>query len=360
VPGPDADPPGAGLLMRKTIGLAGLLTALVLVLPPTGAQALSRSFWGVVDTSSTSTQDFNKMRQSKAGVVRIGMFQEDSEVAPGVFDWASADQIVGGLASRHIATLPELLVSKSNPPPPISGNARQRWLQFVHEFVARYKPGGAYWSGPYQAQFPGASKRPVRSFQVFNEPNLKKYFPSNNPVRDYAKLLKITHGAIRGAYRHATIVLAGIPGFTQYRGWKFLDRLYRVKGFKRSFDVAALHPYSISLFYLRYQMKKFRAVMKRHHDKGTPIWLTEFGFGSARGHGDLNFGLHGQARMLRKSFRLLRHKRKPWHLRGVVWFQWRDPASKNPDCSFCSSAGLLHSNFKPKPAFGAFKHFTGA
>src|SRR4051794_33155085 len=168
--------------VHKSVGLAGLLAVLGLLLSAAGAQALNRSFWGVVDTSSITTKDFSKMRQAKAGVVRTGFYEQRVEVSPGVFDFSSTDQIVGGLASRGITTLPELLVSQSNPSPPISGGARQRWEQFAHQVAARYKPGGPYWSGPYQAQFPGASIHPVRSLQVYNEPNLKKYFPSGNPV----------------------------------------------------------------------------------------------------------------------------------------------------------------------------------
>jgi polysaccharide biosynthesis protein PslG len=345
--------------MRRTVGLAGLLILLALVLPAAGAQALPRTFWGVVDTSSITTRDLNKMRRSGTGVVRVALYRAEIGPNGGSFNWGASDQIIGGLASRGIATLPELLVSQSNPPPPISGNARQEWEQFSRKVAARYKPGGDYWSGPYQAQFgSGAHVKAVRSFQVFNEPNLKKYFPSNTPVKDYAKLLKITHDAIHSAYAHANVVLAGLAGFSSYRGWKFLHRLYRVNGVKRSFDIAAIHPYSISLYYLRYQLKKFRGVMRKHGDKRTPVWITEFGFGSAHSNGGLNKGLHGQAHMLKKSFKYLRGTRKRWHLRGVAWFQWRDPPQHNPDCSFCSSAGLLRANYRAKPALHAFKHFA--
>ena len=64
--------------------------------------------------------------------------------------------------------------------------------------------------------------------------------------------------------------------------------------------------------------------------------------------------------MLRKAYQLFLERRKRWNLRGVMWYEWRDPGTAVPDCSFCSSAGLLHSNFKPKPALGAFEQFTGA
>jgi Glycosyl hydrolase catalytic core len=352
-------PNRSGARTRRSIAVALALALLGSLLVASGAEALSRSFWGVVDTSGVSTQDFAKMHRARVGVVRVGIYQNQVESAPGVFtNWSTPDAFVGGLAARGIKTLPELLVAQSNPPPPVSGDALTRWKQFVKAVVNRYKPGGAYWSGPYQAQHPGARARPIRAYQVYNEPNLPKYFPSNNPVRDYAKLLKASHGAIKGSFGHAKVVLAGIPGFTAYRGWKFLDRLYRVKGVKRSFDIGALHPYAPKLYYLRYLMRKFRKVMKRHGDGGTQVWITEFGFGSARANGDLNKGPRGQARMLTKTFKLFRKERHHWRVHGVVWFQWRDPPHHNPDCTFCSSSGLLHSNFQPKPALRAFKHFT--
>jgi hypothetical protein len=349
------------LTRRRITGPAALLAVLGLLLSASGAQALNRSFWGVVDRSGGSSQDLDKMHAARVGVARINFFKSELEVAPGTFDFSSSDQLIGDLASRGIPVLPVLLNAPSNPPPPVdSASARQDWKQFVQEFVAHYKPGSTYWSSVYPVQHPGAAPRPIRAFQVFNEPNLKKYFTSNNPVRDYATLLKISHDAIHSAYAHAKVVLAGIPGFTAYRGWKFLDRLYRVNGVKRSFDIAAVHPYSPKLFYLRYQMKRFRKVMARHGDAHTPIWITEIGYGSAHRNGalGLNKGLNGQARALTKAFKFLRGERRRWNLRGVVWFEWRDPQQRNTDCTFCSSAGLLRSNFEAKPAFKAFKRFT--
>ena len=340
--------------MRKTIGLVGLLVVLATFVPATGAQALSRTFWGVANGVDAPTgRDFTKMHRAKVKLFRISFFEGDIETAPGVFNWSETDRIVGNLARRGITTLPVLLVSRSNPPPPLEGADRMRWEQFVHEVVARYKPGGAFWH-----ENPGLRSKPIRKYQVLNEPNLPKYFPSSHAVRDYAKMLNITHDAIRGAYPHAKVVLAGLAGFSQYRGWKFLNRLYRVRGVKRNFDIAAAHPYSPTMYYLRYQMKRFRRAMKHHGDGGTPLWLTEFGYGSARPNGYLNKGFRGQAKMLKKSFRLLRSERRRWKIYGVIWFQWRDPVHRNRDCTFCSSSGLLRSNYGAKPALRAFKHFA--
>src|SRR5436190_3786975 len=209
------------LTRHKTIGVAGIVAAVCLLLSAAGAQALGRSFWGVANTTALSHHDVVKMHRARVGVTRVDLYQQQIEPVPGSPDFSSSDQLIGRLASKGIKALPDLLVSQSNPPPPVgSSSARQQWQQFVRDVVKRYKPGGSYWSGPFQSQFPGASRKPVRFVQVGNEPNLKKYFPSNNPVKDYATLLKISHSAIRSAYPHAKVVLAGIPGFVAYRGWK--------------------------------------------------------------------------------------------------------------------------------------------
>jgi polysaccharide biosynthesis protein PslG len=353
--------------MRGKIGVAGLLTAVVMVLPVASAQAVGRSFWGVVDSSSPSAQDFDQIRDSRAGVVRIPLFQKQPEILPGVIDWSSTDQMIGGLASRGIAVLPTLIPNLADYAPPISGSAAQAWVQFAHDAVARYGRGGSYWSGPlapYHVQFGlGAPIKPVPAWQVGNEPSLPKYWPTNSKVKDYARLLKITHDAIRGVDPNATIVLAGLPGAVvkaPWRGWSFLNRLYGVPGAKQHFDVAAFHAYAHKLDDIPPQMKKFRGVMKSHGDGSTMIWITEFGYGSDPPNGRLNRGLSGQANMLRKAYELFLERRKRWNLRGVIWYEWRDPGAEVPNCSFCSSAGLLFSDSQPKPAYSAFEHFTGA
>jgi polysaccharide biosynthesis protein PslG len=332
--------------------LALLLTALACTLIPAGAHARGRSFWGVVDGPTAQTnRDLRLMRRGGVGTDRFVLWHSVVQQS----GWSSYDRFIGKLARKRIRALPDLFTGGGYSPP-ISGNARQSWVQFAHNAAARYGPGGSFWHA-----HPRLPKRPVRAWQVGNEPSLPKYWPTKSPVRDYATFLKITHDAIRGVNSHATIVLAGLPGVVvdrPYRGWKFLNKLYRVGGVKGDFNVAAFHPYAHHLRDLAPQMRKFRHVMRRHGDKHTPVWITEFGYGSGRRDGRLNFGKKGQARMLRKTFRAFAHKRRRWNVRGVVWYQWRDPAQQNPDCSFCSTSGLLHSNLRPKPAYRAFKHIA--
>jgi hypothetical protein len=124
--------------------------------------------------------------------------------------------------------------------------------------------------------------------------------------------------------------------------------------------VVALHPYSRNIGQLEFEIKKVRAVMKENGDAAKPLWITELGWGSdPPDRFGLNKGVDGQKRLLTEAFSLLLRERTTWHLDRVYWFEWRDPPpSAEVACSFCSSAGLLRNDRKPKPAYDAFTHFT--
>ena len=107
------------------------------------------------------------------------------------------------------------------------------------------------------------------------------------------------------------------------------------------------------------KIRRIRGVMRRHGDKRTPVWITELGWGSHQpDRFGLNKGPKGQKRMLQKSFRLILHHRRAWHVKRLIWFDFRDPPASRGGCSFCGSAGLLKHGGKPKPAWRAFNRFT--
>jgi hypothetical protein len=244
--------------------------------------------------------------------------------------------------------------------PPIRSKREERaWRGFLSAAVRRYGQGGEYWRTVYHTKHPGKRAVPVKQWQIWNEPTLPKFFPRKHAVHDYAKLVKISDQPIHRADPHGKLVLAGLPAYEVPHADKFLGRLYRVKGFKGSFDAVALHPYAPSINEFATAIKRIRRTMKQHGDKRKPLWLTEVGWGSNNDRFRLNKGKRGQKRLLKRSFSLTLHKRHRWHLQGVQWFDWRDPARGAPIvCSFCSSAGLLKHNYGQKPAYRTFQHFA--
>jgi hypothetical protein len=307
------------------------------------------------------------------GTERFMLKWRSVERTRGSYDWAPRDWLVGVLASRGIRPVPFVWGSPEwvNPfsarPPVDTATNVQAWQNFLKAAVARYGPGGSFWANDYRQRYgPDATPLPIRSWQIWNEPNLSKYFDPGQSVghaaQKYARLLEISHDAIKSRDPQARIVLAGMPGFGDSTAWKFLDSLYRVSGARKHFDAAALHPYSRRLDQLDQQAELFRDVMTSHDDQETPLWLTELAWGS--GPSDqfgYNKGLAGQRDLLSGAFELILNRRSAWNVERTFWYLWHDPpagSAYSQLCSICGTAGLVRDDRTPKPAYHAFTGFT--
>ncbi len=324
-------------------------------------------FFGIVQGIRLDEHDFGTMQAAGVKIDRFLLFWQSVQPNPGSFDWGPTDQLVGGFASHGIRPFPTL---SGNPdwvpggparPPLDTPQAESAWRAFLKAAVARYGPGGTYWRTGYRKRFgPQATPMPITAWQVWNEPNLSKYFAPKPSAPEYARLVQISSNAIRSEAPHAQIVLAGMPGNGDVAAWRFLDDLYRVPGFASDFDVAALHPYAPNVGGVASQVQQMRAVMDRNGGRRTPLWLTEIGWGS--GPPDrflINKGPVGQAQLLSASFNLILGKRRTWNVQRVLWFDWRDPSSAQAGkCSFCATAGLLNYNRSKKPAYFAFRRLA--
>ena len=349
---------------RVAIALGVLCLSL---LAPSTAAAARSEFFGTVQIATLDDQDIEGMAAARVRtnrfVLKWGWVQPDN----GPFDWGPADRFIGRLAFRGIRAVPAVWgnpdwVAGSGSTPPIGGPAGEgAWRNFLRAVVARYGPGGSYWATGYRQQYgAGAKPLPIQSWQIWNEPNLTKYFAPNPSPGKYARLLQISRDAIKREDRGARIVLAGVSGNGDLSAWDFLNGLYSVPGVKYYFDAVALHPYARTLERQRYVIQKVRAVMRNRGDGSTPLWITELAWGSAPpDRFGINKGLAGQAEMLSGSFKMILRNRKAWNVQRLYWLLWRDPRTSHAGtCSFCASAGLLRYDRTPKPAYGAFRSFT--
>jgi hypothetical protein len=295
-------------------------------------------------------------------------------------DWSVPDALFGQLAKLGIRPQPLIYSSpywvnggtlpitgqptdgqKHSTPPVGSPQARADWRAFVQGAVNRYKPGGAFWTGPFAQANPGVKPMPVKQWQVWNEPNIVRSFDPQPSVHKYAILLKDARKAIQAADPSARIALAGMPTDADLPEAKFLRKLYGVNGIKRDFDVVAVHPYGPSVANVRSDTAAIRHVMRRAHDGRTPIWVSETSWGSAPKDGHINQGRRGQARMLTRTMKMFAHHRGALGVNEVSWFVLRDPPAGTSvgDCTWCRYAGLLDDAGKPKPAWKAFRKLLG-
>jgi hypothetical protein len=339
-----------------------------LVTNPPPPPELDPFFRGVVPDGWVNSTDAFLMKAAGVGAVRF-IINWQQVTGSGGFNWTKTDDEFKELAEQGIEPLPQLfgnpnLVSNTVDS---DGNPRQdvmnQWQAFVAATVARYKPGGKFWT-----DHPELDPHPPHVWQVYNEQNIPAFWPGGPSPNKYAGFLHGTAEMIRLVDPTAKIMLGGMHGDPAMNGtpsYDFLRLLYNREAFKGwdDFDIVAVHPYGFSTNEITTEIDKVRQEMVVAHDSASQIWVSEMGWAST-GDGNPSTNLwwertpQQQAQMLTAAWNLMIAKRDDWNLGGVFWYAWRDPLGD--PCTFCGTAGLLQHNFASKPSFNAFKQITAA
>ena len=335
----------------------------------TQAQAAPRAFYGVSPQTPLEGREFQRMGAGGVGTLRsmLNWASANPTRAKGDYRWGGFDPVVAEAAQHKITVLPFIFGTPKWVAKGLDGRncgsscelyaprrkaAREAWRAFLGEAVERYGRGGEFW-----AENPSLPKRPIRAWQIWNEQNSKSFYAPRPTVKGYAKLLDAAAAAINARDRRSDVVLGGMAELAGVRaavpGSNYLRKLYRRRGVKRDFDGVAPHPYGAQLKGVRQQVAGFRREIKRAGDHGVGLWVTEIGWGSARGSNPLSVGKRGQARRLGQAYRYFQRNRRRMNMKNVTWFSWRD--SRTSICEWCASSGLYSKGAKPKPAWRAYQ-----
>ncbi len=341
--------------MRRLVLCVLVVCGAALATGGKAAKAVPPGFFGVVPQAPLSADDLDRM-QGAVGTLRVPIYWSECEPEPGVYDFTATDALVGAAAQRGIRVLPFIYgtprwLSPVQSRPPLAAAASSAWARFLRVLVGRYGMHGSFWdarSGP---------RRPIRIWQIWNEPNFLLFWRPHPSPRGYARLLAVSARAIRSRDRDARVLAAGLaPVGAGLTPWNFLYDLYQVPGAKRSFDIVAIHPYASTMKRMSAQIKVARAVMRNAGDADKPLIISEVGVASGGAQpSSFVLGPTGQADFLSNAFALLLEQRRRWHIAGVDWFTWQDAVEPNSYCSFCQGAGLLDVEGRPKPSWTAFR-----
>jgi hypothetical protein len=312
--------------MRRAL-LAAVIAALCL---PAGAAArVPRDFFGVMANGPLDAPGFALDAES-AAMHSAGVQTERMEISwdlvepqKGQYDYTLPDRKVLAAARAGIDVLALIVRSPAwaarHPGTPFSSPRDPAdYAAFATTLVARYGPGGELWR-----ERPEVAARPVRAWQVWNEPNLAVYWTEQPFMRGYARLLSAAYAAIKRADPGATVAMAGLANFS----WRDLERLFAKAATKLRFDVAAVHPFSGRPSNAVKIVALNRKVLNRHGAARTPIWLTELTWSSAKGRKrkltqNWETTEAGQALRLREAYRLFVRARHSLRLERIYWYTW--------------------------------------
>jgi hypothetical protein len=351
---------------------AVLALALAMALPALAtAKPAGRDFIGItaedVFAGDAGYRAGNLQAQSSLGIglIRQTFDWSTIERAPGQYDFSYHDEFVAAAAAHGITILPILFrapdfhLGKRNGNDACAPKSNATMAAFAQALVARYGPNGSLW-----AERPGIRKLPIRSWQIWNEPNLSQYWCGRPNAKQYVGMLRTVGKAIKRADRRAQVVTAGIPPSllsNAVRIHKYLEQMYRA-GAAKYFDSLAINSYAKDHKELGRLLGSVRKLMNKRGDRRGSIWITELGWGDKGYKHRFVVGEKGQATRISKSLALIRKMRRKLRLRGVVYFSWRDAPPYPPDYDdqWGLHTGLLDINGAPKRGFHAFEQRTKA
>jgi hypothetical protein len=376
---------------RKTAALALVLAFLATFAFAARAQALPANFWGVVPQSDLSGERFERLERGGVESVRVSLGWADLQPQKnGPIQWGGVDYLVEQASLAGLDVMPTISgaptwavptanvqgdrTAKAPAHLPVSGAAAGGWRSLLIQAVERYGPGGQFW-----LTHPNVPPRPIRSWQIWNEPNFKYFVAKPNPT-EYGKLVKLSYSALKTADPGAQLVLAGLfaqplgaryirlvkgkpklrhAGSINYFASYFLEQMYKTNpGIKSRFSAVALHPYTETWRYLTPEIEEVREVLTASHDPAKALWITELGWSSGpkRSNDAFAKGPSGQVAELRGAFKLLTANAVKWRIKRLYWFSVEDAKES---CNFCDGTGLFTEAFTPKRSWNEYAKFAG-
>jgi hypothetical protein len=261
---------------------------------------IDHSFWGI-QAGAYDEVTLAKARAIGVKWTRVLAGWARVEKEKDQFDWADLDTAIDALLRFSIT--PFVTITNGNsmytgigryddpilaaiygdsPAPPVEPEAVEAWLKFVSATIDRYKDRIQYW-------------------EIWNEPNHRKYWGAPPNGVDYGNLVRVTAAKIRSLHPNAKIIAgstAGIrPGFTD----EFLSQCDPMQ-----IDIISFHNYGSRPENRVYRIAELRNVLDKHNPQ-LGVWQGECGIASQsrttgyRGTGP--WGLKIQAKwLLRQSF----------------------------------------------------------
>jgi len=272
-------------------------------------------------------------------------------------DFTGLDALVAVAAQRGLAVLPVLQSTAgwaarrtgdtTSPPRDPAAFAR-----FLGSLVDRYGPRGSLWDE--RGDLP---RVPIRSWQVWNEPNITRYWSEQPFAPSYVRLLRAAHRALHAADPGVTVVLAGLPNVS----WKALRAIYRAGG-RGHFDAVALHPYTRRPADVLRLIRRARRVMGKQGDRRLPIWVTELSWPASQGRLERSSGFEVtdavQAHRLDSALELLAAARKRRRIERVFWYTWLSAEAGPSAFDWSGLRRLREGTVVDAPALAVFRRWA--
>jgi hypothetical protein len=312
------------VLVGVTAGIGSPVAAQVLVdkSPVSGLAAPNApSGWGVnIHFTDPQLGEMERFKEAGYRFARMDIEWDSVEKTPGHYDFAAYDRLVEHLA--RVDARPLFILDYGNDlyqkDAPRSPEARAAFARFAGAAVRHFRGKNVVW-------------------EIWNEPNLGKFWPPAPDAEEYAALALETAKAVRAADPDAILVA---PGSSQFP-LEFFETVFS-KGLLSYLDAVSVHPYrgqapeTAAADYTR-----LRGLIARYAPAGKkqlPIIASEWGYSTSEN----GIPEERQAQYLTRMW--LANLASGVNL--SIFYDWRDDDDAH-------RFGTVRRDLAPKPSFVA-------
>ena len=268
--------------------------------------------------------------------------------------WSRHDPFVEQFARRGLEWLPILgystrwsgrIAGDVHSPPKDIG----QYAAFTRAFAERYGERGSFWR-----EHPDLPYKPVKRYEIWNEPNLAKAFWKPGPADPgtFARLYLAARAQIKAVDPAATVITGGLAGRDDAPS--FAKRMFRgVPELRGRVDGFGFHPYGRTAEESYFRTRDMRKALDSVGARGVPLDITEVGWSSppgARGKKGRVVSERQRVRFLRDVTRV--YPRSDCGVRifaAHTWISFEQNAA-DPEHWF----GIWNANGTPKPSGTAY------
>lgn len=284
------------------------------------------------------------------------------------YDWGPTDTIVKTARAKGFEVLATLAYTPAwaRPLTCLSPSCapifNSNFATFAGQAAKRYAADITYW-------------------EVWNEPNITKFWLPKPNAAKYADMLKSTYPVIKAANPAAQVISAGLSPAENTKSniapRDFLAALYKA-GAGKSFDIVGYHPYSYpapattnynwsAWSQMGDQSTSIRSIMQANGDADKHVWVTEYGAptaGPGIGAGTATYAANQDASHVDEALQaytlqsaITSISNQTW-VGGFFWYSYKDLGT-DPDDSE-NFFGMIRADGTRKPVYDTMKEILSS
>jgi hypothetical protein len=359
------------VIRPAAIASSAFVTALVAL----SGSAAASTLLGVNIQAHPQLDQLTAAKAAGADYARLNIRWDETQPARNRYSWDTADADISNAAKAGIqlnvvlsgspawAVDPAKFVPTGDAFPAKTADF-SGWCKSIS---SRYGLKGTYWASHKSIPY-----RPIRMWQVWNEPNW--FANSSSPVRptDYKSILTGCGAALKKVDPNAAVIAAGLAQFNSSSSLA-MDPVTFWKGLWKALGTKAaptyqwdVHPYSDTAAHSAAVIPYVRYLMDHNGCKNCSIRTEEVGWASgSRGFnpyiGWMCVGSEAEQQTRGQDlFRLIYPTLAKNRVTSIAWYTWMD--ASDADCVDVSPGvsggqGLVHRDGTPKPILSSFTAF---